>query len=161
MFKAALNLPRNSELTGLGGRQSIKSVLTNKRGISASLPEVIGAVTISVILIGGSAFGLAAGYNASQDADAKSTLNAVKSAQVLNQSKTEGYGTFEELTTGEDPALTANPDKLKIEASTTNYCAVVKSGSMFGATYWMTAKSGKVLEKAPTAAEAGVTCPAF
>lgn len=145
---------------GLGETRSIKSVLKNKLGLSASLPEVLGALAIGIIVIGGGGFGIAAGVNYSNNSQAQSALESVKSAQTLQQSKAGSFGTLEALTTGDTPPLTTAPDNLKIAATATNYCAVIKSKSMTGDTYWITAKSGKVLKAAPAAAMLGdATCP--
>jgi hypothetical protein len=148
-------------ISDLAGPQSAQSVLANKRGLSASLPEVLGAVGISIAVLAGAAFGIGYGVNYSQDAKAKSVLDSVKSAQVSYQGKNDTFGTLAQLTTGDTPPLTDTPDHFAIAASATNYCAVIKSGSMSGPTFWITAKSGKILETAPAAGAAGdVTCPA-
>jgi len=144
---------------GSGGIFSARSVLTNKRGMSFSLPEVLVAVGLS---IGGAALvtvGIASAINFSKDSGAKTALDSVKSAQILYQQKTGSFGSLEQLTTGETPALTDSPANFKLAQTETNYCGIVRSTSMSAPTYWITAKSGKILETAPTAAQAGVACP--
>lgn len=159
MRKAPSVVTEDVTLTGLVGPRSAKSVLSNKLGLSASLPEVLGAVGVSVGILAAAAFGVGAAINFGMDSSAKGAIDSVKSAQVLYQSKNATFGTVEQLTAGDTPPLTDKPESLKITVSATNYCGVIKSTSMMGTSYWITAKSGKVLDKAPTAAEAGVTCP--
>lgn len=147
------------EFSDLGGPQSVKAVLSNKRGLSTSIVESLGALAIGVVVLGGIGFAVGAGYNYAQDSTAQASLETVKAAQVLYQSKNQTFGTLAELTAAPDPALTDTPDRMAIAATATNYCAYVKSSSMFEKEYWLTAKSGKLLEVAPTEVEAGVACP--
>lgn len=137
------------------------AVLKDKRGLSASLPEVLGAVGIGILVLGLAGFGIGAGINFSQDSGAKSTLESVKSAQILHQTQSNTFGTLAELTGGESPALSTKPDNVNITVSADgrNYCAIVESGSMAHTKYWITSKDGKVVEAAPDAAAAGVACP--
>jgi len=137
------------------------TVLKDKRGLSASLPEVLGAVGISILVLGLAGFGIGAGINFANDSGAKSTLESVNSAQILHQTKNNTFGTLEALTTGDSPALSSKPDNVAIAVSSDgrNYCAVVESGSMSHTKFWITSKDGKVVEAAPDAAKAGVTCP--
>lgn len=140
------------------------TVLKEKRGLSASLPEVLGAVGIGILLLGLVGFGIGAGINFAQDSGAKGALESVKSAQLLHQSKTNAFGSLEELTTADGTgaaALSVKPDNVTITVSADkrNYCALVVSGSMGHTPFWVTAKTGKIVDKEPTAAEAGVACP--
>ncbi|MFJ2662649.1 hypothetical protein [Arthrobacter koreensis] len=159
LFKTHPDVTPGPDTNDLGEPQSAHALLTDKRGLSTSIAESLGSIGLGVLLLVGLTVGIGAAWNYGQDSTAKSTLDSVKSAQVLQKAKTGSYGTVENLTDGADPALTSVSDDLKITASETDYCAVVKSRSMTGPTYWMTAKTGKVLDAAPSAAEAGVTCP--
>lgn len=145
----------------LGGSLTPTAVLKDKRGISASLSEVLGAVAISIGVIALAAFGIGAGINYSQDSNAKATLDSIKSAQILHQSKTNGFGDLAALTTGDAPALTSIPTNATIKLSTDkrNYCALVESGSMAHTLFWITSKDGKIVEEAPTGLAGGLTCP--
>jgi hypothetical protein len=146
-------------ISDLGGSQSAKSVLSNKRGLSGSLLEVLGAVGIGIVLLAGAGVGIAYGINTSQDGAAKSVLDSVKAAQVSFQTANGKFGEVDDLTTGDTPPLTSKPDHFAINATDTNYCAVIRSGSMGHPTYWITAKSGKVLTTAPTN-NGDADCPA-
>jgi hypothetical protein len=144
----------------LSERPSTLQTLRSKAGLSANLPEVLGALAIGILVIGGGV-GIAAGINYSRDAQAKSTLKSIATAETLVQSKTDSFGSLDDLTSGDTPALAEKPDATttKIAQTDTNYCAVIKSKSMTGPTYWITAKDGAVLTTAPTDAEAGIACP--
>jgi len=145
--------------SGLGDQSSAAAVLTNKRGLSASLPEVLGAIGISLAVLATVGLGIGAAVNFGNDSSAKGALESVKSAQLLYQAEKGTFGTLEQLTAGDTPALTG-AGSVKVSATATNYCAVVKSTSMSAPTFWITAKSGKLLTTAPTAAQLGdVTCP--
>ncbi|MET0886649.1 MAG: hypothetical protein ABWX92_09385 [Mycetocola sp.] len=153
-----------STLSELGGRKSIKSVLSSKLGLSTSLPETLGALAIGVIVLGGIGFGIGAGYNYTQDSSAQSTLDVVKSGQALIQSKTGSFGDKADLTTGNPAAVTSDQGKwdVAVSATGTNYCAASKSGSMDGLTYYITSKNTKVTTTKPTTpADLGdvVACP--
>lgn len=143
---------------------SITAILKEKRGLSASLPEVLGAVAISIGVLALVGFGIGAGVNYANDSGAKGSLESVKSAQILHQSKTGGFGTIAELTdstAGATPALTSKPDNVAVSVSTDkrNYCALVESKSMSHTKFWLTSSSGKVLDAAPTGLPTGLTCP--
>lgn len=142
------------------GEKSILQTLRSKAGLSANLPEVLGALAIGILVIGGGV-GIAAGINYSRDSQAQSTLKSIATAETLIQSKTEKFGSLDDLTAGDSPALAEKPDATvtKIAQTDSNYCAVIKSKSMAGPTYWITAKNNAVLKSAPTAAEAGIACP--
>lgn len=159
LFKTHQDETVRPDSDDLGEPQSAQAVLTDKRGLSTSIAESLGSLGIGVLVLVGLAIGIGAAWNYGQDSSAKSTLDSVKSAEVLHKAKTGSYGTVADLTTGADPALTSASENLKIAATETDYCAMVKSRSMTGPTFWMTAKTGKILEAAPTAAEAGVACP--
>lgn len=151
----------------LAGPRKLITVLKDRSGLSASLPEVLGAIGIGILLLGLVGFGVGAGISFAQDSGAKSTLESIKSAQILHQTKTNSYGTLDALTTataaGATPALTAKPDNavVKVSPDGRNYCAFVESTSMMHTQYWLTSASGKVLDKAPLAADlpTGLTCP--
>lgn len=139
---------------------SAASVLRSKRGLSASLPEVLGAVGVGIAILAGVGFGIGAAVNYGNDSSAQGSLEAVKSAQLLYQGQTGTFGTLEQLTKGDPPALTS-AGAVKVAATATNYCATVKSTSMAGTQFWITAKSSKVLKVKPDAALLGdVVCPA-
>jgi len=140
--------------------RTLTQVLKDKRALSASLPEVLGAIVISVIVLGLVGAGIGAGIAFAQDSGAKATLESVKSAQLLYQAKNGGvFGDLDALTAGEAPALTGDVANVRIALSddNRNYCAFAQSGSMFGTTYWLTAKTGTILEAAPT--DLGFACP--
>lgn len=134
------------------------AILKEKRGLSASLPEVLGAVGISILVLGLAGFGIGAGINFSQDSGAKSTLESVKSAQILQQTKTNEFGDLAALTSGEAPALSSKPDNVAIKTwdEGRNYCAFIESTSMSRTKYWITSKGGKVVEENPDT----TNCPA-
>lgn len=159
MSKASSDVIQNV-IPAAGGMHSLKATLKEKQGaVSASITEVLTGIGISVGVLALVGAGVAYAMNWSQDSKAQGALDSVRSAQVAYQAQNEKFGTLEQLTTGDSPALTAAPDNVKITSTDTNYCAVAKSKSMIPQTYWVTAKSGKVLKSAPTAAEAGVACP--
>ncbi|MCI4659536.1 hypothetical protein, partial [Cryobacterium zhongshanensis] len=101
--------------------------------------------------------------NYSQDSNAKSSLEAVKSAQVLYQAKNASFGDVTALTGGTDPALSASAPNVVIASNATSYCAIVKSGSMFGGFSWITSQSSKITSggtaPALTGVTGAVTCP--
>ncbi|WP_311245424.1 MULTISPECIES: hypothetical protein [unclassified Microbacterium] len=141
-----------------------RAAVSNKRGLSASLSEVLGAVGISVAVLALATVGVGAAITFGQNSSAQTELESIKSAQVLYQSTHGSFGTLEQLTTATDTsaaALTTLPDKVAIVLSDdlTNYCAVSTSASMFAPSYWMTAKSGKVIPDTPPS-DGGVLCPA-
>jgi len=147
------------ELSGLGGAASARSVLADKRGLSTSVPETLGAVGIGIVVLSLTAVGIGAAFNYAQDSGAQATLDAVKSAQVLYQAKNASYGDVPGLTTGQDPALPKSNPHLAIAKSNTDYCAAVKSDSMFPNSYWVTARTGQVTTTKPALAQSGVACP--
>ena len=143
----------------IGEFQGASAVLRSKNGFAASLMEVVGAILLGVILLGGTGVAIGAAINSGRDGQAKSSLDAVKSAQIVQQSKTQAYGTYEALTTGADPAMTKTAENIKVNATATNYCAGVKSTSLTGPTYWITARNATPVETMPT--DAGLACPTF
>ena len=163
MSQSVQGLIEAPQFTELGGRPSVLQVIRGKKGLSTSISESLGALVIGVLVLAGIGVGIGAAYNYTQDGAAKSTLDAVKSAETLHQSRSGSFGDASALTTGEDPALSQTPTNLAINvgAGGINYCAMVKSQSMFTKNYWITSKSGKILETVPTGAEltAGMTCP--
>lgn len=159
MSKATSDVTGGLVLQDFDEQGSAKPTLSNKRGLSASIPEILGAIAIGVVVLATTGFGIAAGYNYSQDSSAQSLLDSVKSAQTLYQSKNQTFGQLTDLTSGTPAALDGSPTNVAIAATATDYCAVSKSGSMGGTEYWITAKSGKVVTTAPTLAQSGVACP--
>jgi hypothetical protein len=157
--KATAGVLETPELSMPATRRGFMSTLRDKKGLSTSISESLGALAMGVMVLALVGVGIGAGYNYSQDASAKSSLDAVQSAEVLHQARAGAYGTDTQLTAGADPAMSSLPANLKIAASTTNYCAVVKSGSMFPKTYWVISKSNKILEAAPALADSVVACP--
>jgi hypothetical protein len=150
------------ELSEFGEARSALSTLKDKRGLSTSIPESLGALGLGIIVLATAGIGIGAAFNYGQDSSAKSTLDAVQSAQVLYQGKNATYGDVAALTTGTDPALPKTQSHLNIVKSATDYCAAIKSDSMFPASYWVTARSGELFTtkaaaqaKVPT----GMTCP--
>lgn len=109
-----------------------RDLLRRKEGLSASIGEVIGAITISIIVLALSGFGISAGINYSHDSNAEAALQSVRSAQILHQTKTDAYGTMDELQAGEAPSLRSAPDgvRLFVDTDGRDYCALVESGSM-------------------------------
>ena len=150
----------------LAAPRKLITVLKDRRGLSASLPEVLGAVGIGILLLGLVGFGIGAGINFAQDSGAKAALESVKSAQLLHQSKTNTFGNLDALTKGDPPALAGTTDNMVIDVAPDgrNYCALVESRSMLKTKYWIYAKSSKAVEATPTgqppaAATVGMTCP--
>lgn len=138
----------------------ISATLKSNRGIAMSTTDLLGAIVGSIVLLGGAIFGIAHMINYTHDSNAQSALEQVKTAQVLYQSSTGSFAAdAADLTKGTTPALVNKPASLKMTANATDYCAVVKSDSMDGNRYWITARSGKVLTAKPDAAAAGITCP--
>ncbi|ROR76114.1 hypothetical protein SAMN06295974_3738 [Plantibacter flavus] len=160
MAKATADMIEISDVNALGATRTAKSVLGDKKGLSTSIPEALGAIVLGMILLGGAAFGVGAAINYGQDSGAESDLESVKAAQTLYQAKNATYGTKAQLTSGSDPAM-ANSDKGSWDVAVTanNFCAISKSKGVSGTTYWITAKTGKAVTTMPTAAEAGVACP--
>lgn len=145
------------DLSEFGEPRSARSILADKRGLSTSIPESLGALGLGIVVLTLAGVGIGAAFNYGQDSGAQSTLDAVKSAQVLYQAKNSTYGDVAALTTGQDPALNKTSPHLAIAESTTDYCAAIKSDSMFPASYWITARNGQISTTKPTSA--GVTCP--
>jgi hypothetical protein len=161
LSKATPGLIEYPDLVDGGAPQSAKAVLRNKRGISTSISESLGSIIIGVVVLAAVGVAIGAGYNYSQDSSAKSTLDGVKSAEVIYQGRVGSYGSAADLTGGTDPALSSVSTNLVINSTATNYCAIVKSASMFPSYSWITSRSGKVLTALPTGVDlpAGVTCP--
>jgi hypothetical protein len=147
------------ELSEFGGARSVRSTLADKRGLSTSIAESLGSLGLGIVVMAVAAVGIGAAFNYGQDSSAQSTLDGVKSAQVLYKAKNNTFGDAPGLTTGQDPALNKTSPHLNIVNSTTDYCAAMKSDSMFPNTYWMTARTGQVTTTKPTLAQSGVTCP--
>lgn len=146
------------DLSEFGEPRSARSILADKRGLSTSIPESLGALGLGIVILATAGVGIGAAFNYGQDSSAQQTLDAVKAAQVLYQAKNTTYGDVAALTTGTDPALNKTNPHLNIVKSTTDYCAAIKSDSLFPASYWITARSGQVSTTKP-AATGGVTCP--
>jgi hypothetical protein len=159
LFKTHPDTTIRPELDGLGAPRSAGSTLADKRGLSTSIPESLGALGLGVLVLSALGVGIGAAYNYGQDGSAQNTLDAVKSAEILNQARTGTFGDLPTLTTGTDPALTQTAPSLVITSAARDYCAAIQSHSMFGPSYWITARSGKVLNAKPDATTAGVTCP--
>ena len=138
---------------------SARSVLADKRGISTSITESLGAIAMGIAAMVGITVAIGFAINYAQDSSAKSTLDAVKSAEILHKSKTGSYGDQNMLTTGQEPALSKSSEDLMIVADEKNYCAAIESSSMFSPSYWVTSKSGELLEEKPTTEAAGIACP--
>jgi len=115
-----------------GRSRRLGCLLSDKSGLSASIGEVIGAITISMVVLALSGFGIASGINYSQDSNAEAALQSVRSAQILHQTKTDEYGTMDELLAGDTPSLRNAPDgvHLYVDEDGRNYCAFIESGSM-------------------------------
>jgi len=150
-----------NRLAPLGETVTPAAVLSDKRGLSASLPEVLGAVGISILVLGLAGFGIGAGINFAQDSGAKSTLESVNAAQILHQTKNNTFGGLDDLTAGDSPALSSTPDNVGIHTSQDgrNYCAIIESGSMSHTKFWITSKDGKVVDKMPDMQQYGLSCP--
>lgn len=161
MFKPSATKTDHPELSEFNEHQSMQAVLANKRGLSTSIAESLGALALGILVVTALALGLGAAYNYGQDSTAKASLDAVKSAQTLHQAKSGSFGDKDALTTGDDPALTKTSKSLAIVVGDRNYCAAVESGSMFKTKYWVTGKTGEIKQgpTKPTEAEAGVACP--
>lgn len=142
-----------------GDPLSAREVLADKRGVSTSISESLGSIGLGVAVMTLLAVSIGAAWNYGMDSSAKSTLDSVKSAQVLYKAKTGSYGDVSKLTTGQDAALSKSSDELKIAADDKNYCAAIESTSMFSPSYWVTAKSGELLSEKPTTEAAGIACP--
>lgn len=148
-----------TDLSEFGEPRSARSTLADKRGLSTSIAESLGSLGLGIVVLATAGIGIGAAYNYGQDSSAKSTLDAVKSAQVLYQAKNSSFADVAALTGGTDPALPKGAASLNIVKTVTDYCAAIKSDSMFPASYWMTARSGQVLTAKPAVTAAGVTCP--
>lgn len=153
MFKA---LPA-VKTTDLTSRRSLKDTLSNKDGISASLPEVLGAVGISIGILAAAAFGIGSAWNFGQDSTAQGTLESVKSAQLILQADTGKFGNksgVETATSGGTKLLTTVPAEadLKVATSTDgrNYCASIKSMGMTSQVFYISSNDGKVSKTKPT-----------
>jgi hypothetical protein len=152
----------NPDLCEVGGGSSVMDVLRGKKGLSTSISESLGALVIGVLVLAGIGVGIGAAYNYSQDSNAKASLDAVKSAEVLYQAKNAKFGIITDLTGGTDPALSSSAPNVKIVATDINYCAIVKSGSMFAKNFWITSQDGEILTAAPSATDQtalGLACP--
>lgn len=147
------------DLSASGGPRSAGSVLADNRGLSTSITESLGALGLGIAVLAVGAVGVGAAWNYGQDSGAQSTLDGVKSAQVLYQGKNATYGDVPALTTGQDPALPKSNPHLAIVKSNTDYCAAIKSDSMFPSSYWVTARTGGVSSTKPALAQSGVACP--
>lgn len=150
----------------LAGPRKALAVLKDKKGLSASLPEVLGAVGIGILLLGLVGFGIGAGISFAQDSGAKGTLESVKSAQLLHQTKTEKFtADVKSFTDTNPPALSGDVSNLKmtVSADGRNFCAGIESTSMAHTKFWINSKTGKITEgdTPPTATVAGVACPTF
>ncbi|MCI4659782.1 hypothetical protein, partial [Cryobacterium zhongshanensis] len=69
----------NQDLCEIGGPSSTMDVLRGKKGLSTSISESLGALVIGVLVLAGIGVAIGASYNYSQDSNAKSSLEAVKS----------------------------------------------------------------------------------
>lgn len=143
--------------------QSTEQVLSSKRGVAANLTETLTAVGIGLLVLVLGGFAAGAGLTFAQNAGAQSVLDAVQTAQTQVRSETGNYGSKEALTTGEIPPLTKTSPRLAITAAENNFCAVIKSDSMLGNVYYITARTGVVSEEKPAGKDIeGLTagCPA-
>ncbi|MEO3931413.1 hypothetical protein WMO79_01180 [Micrococcaceae bacterium Sec7.4] len=159
MTKAHQEATIRPDLSEFGEPRSARSILADKRGLSTSIPESLGALGLGIVVLGTLAVGIGAAFNYGQDSGAQSTLDAVKSAQVLFQARNASYGDVPGLTTGQDPALPKSNPHLAIAKNATDYCAAMKSDSMFPNSYWVTARTGTVTNTKPALAQSGVACP--
>lgn len=145
-------------------RRSLRSVLKDTKGISVSMPDLLPAVGISATIVALLVGSVGAGFVFGQNATAQGALSSVQTAQAQVKAETGSYGALSALTSGTagSVATVSNPPAtLAVTSSKNAFCAVVKSDSMIaGATYWVSAKTGKITDKMPTAAEAGIACPA-
>lgn len=126
---------------------AVRALLARKDGLSASLSEVLGAISIAVVILGLTGVGIAASFNVGQDSEASTGISSLRSAQTMYEAKHGSYATLSQLTSGTKPAMGSAPagTKLMLGPDALSYCALVKSGSMAG-TQFLTGSGGTVVE---------------
>lgn len=154
----------------LGAPKTARSVLKDKLGLSASLPEVLGAVAVSIGVLAAAGFGIGAAINYGQDSTAKGILESVKSAQVLHQSKDANALFAPDLdtlldaaATGGTAALTGEPSqkhKLTAIDGGRDYCMTIESGGLSHALFYIKGSEGTVKGYNAASLPAGCTAPA-
>jgi len=128
--------------------------LNSKEGI---VMMIVSAIILVVI---GAAFG--PGFiNSFKDNGASSFVSSVNSQEKLYSSTHDGYADASTLTSTANGAPLVEVPKgytLNVAASDTAFCAAVKSDS--GRTFWTHGNSSKSFDSQPSAADAGIACPA-
>lgn len=110
------------------------AVLGSKTGLSASLSEVIAAVTISVAVLGLAGFGVGAAMSFSRESDAKSAITSIRSAEIANEAKTGRYASLSDLASSAKGGLDELPSDTKVFVNDggTDFCVAVKAESVQG-----------------------------
>ncbi|QNE48674.1 hypothetical protein F1C58_16585 (plasmid) [Glaciihabitans sp. INWT7] len=141
-------------------RLSAKSVLSNKDGLEVSIPNIIVAIVVSLVVIGAVVAGIVFVVPFAQDSTARSDLQTVQSAEQVYyaQAAPPTYGSGAELVA--KGSILKSDKKIKIVAQGDLYCAGVLSAA--GHYYWVFSKTTTVQDTLPTAnpdTGAGMTCP--
>jgi hypothetical protein len=155
VFTARQGVTTKPTAAALRGIQTVRRVLIDKQALSTGISESLGALVIGVLVLGGVGVAIGASYNYAQDSSARSTLQSVKSAQVLYQAKEDTFGTITQLIEGDDPALSAAPDNVVIDVTETGYCVMATSQSMFSTDYWLTSRTGEIVTSSAEAEATG------
>lgn len=118
-------------------RVAVRTLLRGKAGLSASLNEIIGAVSIGVFLLGVTAVGVTAMVSFGNDSDAQTSLAAVRAAETTHETKWGAFATRDELVAGAKGSLAGMHDSMRIFVNDggADYCATVKSSSIQGPQY--------------------------
>lgn len=147
------NLPHAARF----GQPTVSDLLRRRKdGIEVSIPNIIVAITISLIVILAVVAGVVFLIPFAQDSTAKGEVQTIQSAQQIYyaQAAPPRYGTIPELV--QKKAVIASPSKkvaVTIAADGQTFCVGVRSDT--GKHYWGFSGSSEPTDTAP----AGVACP--
>jgi competence protein ComGC len=124
--------------------------------------EGIVMMIVSAIIIGIVGFAFGPGFiNSFKDNGTSSFVSSVNSQEKLYSSTHDGYADEATLTSAANGAPLVEVPKgytMSVAATDTAFCAAVKSDS--GRTFWTHGNSNKSFDSQPSAAAAGIACPA-
>jgi type II secretory pathway pseudopilin PulG len=157
MHKTSLSASLTPRARFAHARATIASTLRKDDGIEVSIPNIIVAIVVSLVVIGSVIAGIVFVVPFAQDSTAKSDLQTVQSAQQVYYSQTAppAYGTAAQLVA--KGSILKSGAQVAIVAAGDKWCAGVRSDA--GHNFWLYAGTTEVQSTIPTPTEAGITCP--
>jgi type II secretory pathway pseudopilin PulG len=153
--------PRGVSLTARArvaqARDTIASTLRKDDGIEVSIPNIIVAIVVSLVVIGSVIAGIVFVVPFAQNSTAQSDLQTVQSAQQVYYSQTAppAYGTGTQLVT--KGSILKSDNKIIVLASGDSWCGGILSDA--GQYFWLYGGTTIIQSTYPSSAQAGMVCP--